>query len=145
MGGIWERMVRSIKVALRSCLGNAVVTRRELRTTIVAIEGQLNSRPLTQLSSDPCDLSPITPAHLLYGRSLNQLPDYLTKDETKDKVAIRWRHRQSLQNHFWRRWRREYVSELQAAHKWHRPTKGPKVGEIVLIGEDAPRSTWLLG
>lgn len=144
MGGIWERMVRSVKVALRSCLGQALVTKDELVSTIIAIEGQLNSRPLTQLSSDPTDLSPITPAHLLLGRSLNQLPDNLTKDNLSDKVAVRWRHRAALQDHFWKRWRKEYVAELHAAQKWHKVGKEPKIGEIVLVAEDSPRSQWSL-
>ncbi len=146
MGGIWERMVRSVKVSLRSCLGRALVTRDDLVETIISIESQLNSRPLTSLSSDPSDLSPMTPAHLLHGRGLNQLPDYLTRDDIKDKVSVKWRHRQVLLSHFWNRWKKEYLLELQAAQKWHLPQKAPRIGEIVLIGEDnVPRSQWRLG
>jgi hypothetical protein len=146
MGGIWERMVRSVKTALRSCLGQALVTRDELQLTIAGIEAQLNSRPLTHISSDPDDFMPITPAHLLYGRGLNQLPDFITRDDAKDKVAVRWRLRSTLLDHFWRRWRKEYLTELQASQKWHTPQKGPRLGEIVLVGEDnVPRSQWVLG
>ena len=119
-GGIWERMIRSMKTALRATLCRAFVSLDTLRATVIAVEGQLNSRPLTALSSDPNDLAPITPAHLLFGRALNQLPDHVTSDDTRDKIAIRWKHRQALQTHFWNRWRKEYLSSLMSAQKWHK-------------------------
>ena len=144
-GGIWERMVRSVKTSLRACIGQALVTKDELQLFLAGVESQINSRPLTALSNDPTDMAPLTPAHLLLGRGLLAVPDYITKDDTRDKVAIRWKHRCTLLQHFWRRWRKEYLVSLQAAQKWHEAKRAPKIGEIVLIGEDTPRSQWVLG
>ncbi|XP_043466815.1 uncharacterized protein LOC122501430 [Leptopilina heterotoma] len=67
-GGIWEAGVKSTKYHLKRVAGNQVLTFEEFYTLIVQIEGLLNSRPLTPLSSDPHDYSPLTPAHLLLGR-----------------------------------------------------------------------------
>ncbi|KRZ70875.1 hypothetical protein T10_10710 [Trichinella papuae] len=53
-GGYWERLVRSVKNALR--------------------KAQINDRPLTLLSDDPHDCAPLTPAHFLIGRELASLP-----------------------------------------------------------------------
>lgn len=72
-GGWWERFCRAVKEPLRKVLGKALLTFSELNTLLVKIEGVINSRPLTAVSDDNRDPSPITPAHLAIGRSLNQL------------------------------------------------------------------------
>ncbi|XP_078371406.1 uncharacterized protein LOC144655058 [Oculina patagonica] len=74
-GGWWERFCRAVKEPLRKVLGRALLTFTELNTLLIKIEGVINSRPLTAVSDDHRDPSPITPAHLAIGRSLNQLPD----------------------------------------------------------------------
>ena len=60
---------------MRKVLGKALLTFTELNALLVKIEGLINSRPLTAVSDDHRDPSPITPAHLTIGIPLNQLPD----------------------------------------------------------------------
>lgn len=48
---------------------------RRILYLLVEIEGILNSRPLTALSSDQNDLQPLTPAHFLIGDSLQKIPE----------------------------------------------------------------------
>ena len=74
-GGFYERLVQSVKVPLRKILKNTRLSHIELATVLTDIEGQLNSRPLCKLSDDVQNLLPLTPAHLLLGRSLQQLPE----------------------------------------------------------------------
>ena len=66
-GGFFERMVGKVKRCLRKVLGNAKLTYDELLTTLVEIEGTLNSRPLTY-AYDEVGVEVLTPSHLIFGR-----------------------------------------------------------------------------
>ena len=132
-------MVRSVKTALKSTLGNRRATLEEFRTVLLNAEACVNSRPLTLVSDDAGDPLPITPAHLNIGRGLMQIPDFLSKDLWKTKVALQWKSRQRLHSEFWGRWRKEYLTALQPSQKWTRPGHEPQVGEIVLL-DDEPRA-----
>uniref|UniRef100_A0A182ND84 Integrase catalytic domain-containing protein n=1 Tax=Anopheles dirus TaxID=7168 RepID=A0A182ND84_9DIPT len=64
-GGLWEAAVKVAKKHLVKQLGSAMLSYEDMATALTRIEGCMNSRPLTPLSNDPNDLSPLTPAHLL--------------------------------------------------------------------------------
>ena len=62
----------------------------------------------------------------------------------------RARHLNTVLNHFWRRWRKEYLLELREAHRQRQAgaaTATPvKLGDIVLIhDQDHPRGFWKVG
>ncbi|XP_070567292.1 uncharacterized protein [Ptychodera flava] len=81
-GGFWERLIGLTKTALKKVLGRSFVSVDELQTVLAEIEATLNDRPLTYLSNDPNDLSPLTPSHLLHGRLITTLPYYsIDEDE----------------------------------------------------------------
>ena len=69
MGGVWERLVRSVKRCLTVVLGSQVLTDEVLNTAFTEVEFIVNSRPLTHVSTDPTDLEAITPNHFLLGRA----------------------------------------------------------------------------
>ncbi|XP_077992826.1 uncharacterized protein LOC144446859 [Glandiceps talaboti] len=77
-GGLFESLIKSVKIALKAILGNARVTDEELHTAIVEVEGLMNSRPLTYCSNDPTDEPVLTPNHFLghwpLGRILETYP-----------------------------------------------------------------------
>ncbi|GBP93309.1 hypothetical protein EVAR_66542_1 [Eumeta japonica] len=73
-GGIWEAGIKSAKFHLKRIDGNFSLTFEELATLFTQIEAILNSRPSSPLSSEPTDLSPLTPGHFLLGRSLISVP-----------------------------------------------------------------------
>lgn len=62
-GGLFERMVQSTKRCIRKYVGKAKLTQEELLTLTVEVEGVLNSRPLTHITTFE-DGNPLTPSHL---------------------------------------------------------------------------------
>ena len=117
MGGIWERMIRSIRKILAVLLNqNCTLTDDILETLFCQVESILNSRPLTKVSDDVSDLAALTPNHLLLLREGATLP--LGKFTSGDMYRRRWRYVQYLADPFWRKWTKEYLAELQRRNKW---------------------------
>ncbi|XP_077258485.1 uncharacterized protein LOC143895318 [Temnothorax americanus] len=145
-GGLWEAAVKSAKYHLQRIAGDSHLTFEELQMTLCEIEAILNSRPLTPLSSDPNDLSYITPGHFLIGDVLNGFPCRDLTDINENRL-VRWQRIEQLRQHFWSRWSREYLNQLQQRHKWA-TSKGEqlKVGQMVLIIQPGvPPLQWILG
>ncbi|XP_026464924.1 uncharacterized protein LOC113367541 [Ctenocephalides felis] len=145
-GGIWEAGIKSCKAHLKRVLGNAILTFEDFYTVLTQIEAILNSRPISPLSSDPNDYDPLTPGHFLIGKSLTSTPDPSVL-ETLDNRLSRYQRLQKLVQHFWKRWHKEYVSELQARTKWQvQPSQSAEVGDMVVVREDnLPPLHWRLG
>lgn len=73
MGGIWERVIRSIRRILKALLQEQVVNDEALLTFMVEVERILNDRPLVRQENHPDDLDPLTPNKLLL---LRQSPSF---------------------------------------------------------------------
>ncbi|XP_041982291.1 uncharacterized protein LOC121735510 [Aricia agestis] len=144
-GGLWEAGVKSCKYHLRRVLGNAKLTREEFETVLTQIEAVLNSRPLSPLSSDSDDFLPLTPAHFLIGRPLTApaCENLTTIEPTR---LGRYERVEQIRQHFWQRWSKEYVSELQQRTKWKDNNEDITPNILVLIKEDnTPPLNWKLG
>ena len=152
-GGLFERMVRSTKRCLKKIIGRARFNFDELHTAIVEVEAIINSRPLTVMSSDDTE-EPLTPSHLMVGRRLLSLPnnlDYSDPDDedyevTGDVLKKRAKHLDRTLNHFWRRWRKDYLVELRESHRTQGAgsmSTSAKPGDVVVVyDEDAHRGFW---
>ncbi|GFU30813.1 integrase catalytic domain-containing protein [Trichonephila clavipes] len=79
-GGFWERLVRTVKELLRRTLGKAIFTYEELLTILCECEKFVNSRPLTYLSEDTQDLTPITPVRFLFEIPTADIKDLDVRD-----------------------------------------------------------------
>ncbi|PIK37642.1 hypothetical protein BSL78_25513 [Apostichopus japonicus] len=145
MGGIWERMIRSVRRILVNLLSQKTVTDEALLTLMTEVEAILNGRPLTPLSMDPKDEEPLTPNHLLLLRSNpNTSPGLFVKEDGYNHR--RWRQVQYLSDQFWKRWVREYLPLLQTRQRWSRPKRNFAVDDLVLVADDhSPRGHWPLG
>ncbi|XP_068691199.1 uncharacterized protein [Montipora foliosa] len=145
MGGLWERLVRSCKKALHVVLRNQVLTNEVLLTAFAEVEWLVNSRPLTEVSSDVDDLEALTANHFIIGRGTLNLPPivFIDKEMSSHK---RWRQAQVVATHIWNRWLREYLPRLITRKKLLQPTANVKIGDLVLVYDYAvPRGYWPLG
>ena len=145
MGGSWERLVKSVKTALRSTLRERAPRDEMLQTLFVEAENSVNSRPLTHVPTDPDDPESLTPNHFLIGASSGaQLPGvFIDKDLNLRK---QWRISQRLADHFWKRWMKEYLPTLTRRTKWFRQVKPVQVKDLVFIADgDLPRNQWPRG
>ncbi|GFW96966.1 integrase catalytic domain-containing protein [Trichonephila clavipes] len=151
-GGFYERLIRTVKLALRKTVGRATLFRDELETLLIEIEGGLNSRPLTYIFSEFNEPEPLTPSHMILGRRVNSLPPArlnFDSNLSNRKVLIkRFNYREILHNMFWTKWSKEYICMLKSAH-CVKPTgeiKEFKIDDVVLINDEKfPRHFWKLG
>ena len=144
-GGFWERLVRSVKTALRKSVGGAHLSHAELETVLQEIESCINSRPLTHVDSDLV----LTPAHFLTGRlgyvklNLAPSPSLHVMGEDLEQLHLA---REKCLNVFWTKWTNEYLKGLPHLVSRFKRHGAPKIGSIVLIKEDnVPRFRWPLG
>ena len=138
-------MVQLLKRCLRKLVGRAKLTYEELLTGVTEVELILNSRPLTYISATDLD-EPITPSHLLTGRRLLDLPDYLCQKKGDEdynctySISQRMNHLNNILDHFWNRWRREYLTELRENHRKRNPdVSNIAKGDVVIIHDDTQR------
>ena len=125
-------MVKSTKRCLHKMIGRPHFSLDELITALAEIEPVINSRPLSYISASDIE-EPLTLSHLLVGRIILNLPDHLRHladpnddDFTVDPMLLtrRMKHFNNTLNHFWNRWRTEYLNELREAHS-HSTRKTP--------------------
>ena len=147
MSGVWERLIRSVRRAMRAVIGHphAFLTNEALRTLFAEVVTILNSRPLCPSSEDPNDLEPLTSNHLLLQRrTLAIPPGVFCKEDLHSRKQ--WKRAQFLANCFWSTWIKEYLPILQERQKWIQKRRNLEVNDIVLvIDKNIPRGRWLLG
>ena len=142
-GGTWERMIGTVRRVLETVMGNQGVTDDTLLTMFCEVEAIVNSRPLSVVSSDVNDVSPVTPNMLLnMGSSPNAL---VNPEDAVNYSRCRWKQVQHIADQFWNRWRKEYFLCLQQRQKWLNKSRNVMVGDIVLVvDENTARCHWPL-
>ena len=145
-GGVWERLVRTVKRSIKGIIGEQVLTDPQFHTALCEVESIVNSRPLTSNSDDINDLCALTPNHFLLGRAAAILPpgQVLDADITSRK---RWRQVQYITKHFWDRFQKEYLPKLTDRKKWQIESNHilKKNSLVAVFNKDALKCDWMLG
>ena len=105
-------------------------------------------------SHPPRSATALTPAHLLHGHRIISLPhERIEEQDLEDPtfgsltdINRRAQLQSFLLNQFRSRWRHEYLTSLREYHRTSGTNNGQhiKIGDVVLIHDDAPRITWRL-
>ena len=144
-GGLWESNIKLVKSQLKRTIGEAKLTFEEMYTLLTRIEACINSRPISPLSEDPQDLSPLTPSHFLIG-DLLIAPIEVDVTNIKINRLSRWQYVEQLRQQFWNRWHRDYLNNLPQRSKWKKQSANIKIGDLVLVRNDTlPPLQWPLG
>ena len=154
-GGVFERLVKSVKRCLKKAISGARHTYEELLAVIIEVEMILNCRPLSYVSSEDYE-EPLTPSHLLCGHRIMSLLDNRSSEAEDSDTDVqpqdldrRMRHLSNVMNHFWKRWRKEYLLELRNSHRnvtQHSSNRVVSIGDVVIVHEeDQPRGKWHIG
>ena len=138
-GGFFERLVKSVKIPLRSYLQRKIISYDTFGHRITLIEHAINSRPITAMYDRDTDPRPISPNDFLMHRGL------ALNAEMNEKDSIRESYLKSLKYYrfIWTRWRKEYLRMLQYENR-KRSAREPKVGDVVLLESDGSKMTWPL-
>ena len=145
MGGVWERVIRSVRKVINALLKKQTMDDEGIITLMCEVEAMINARPLTKVSDDPRDINAPTPNHLLLLKSNESFPPGIFKRNDQYNQR-RWRQIQYMPEMFWRRWVKEYLPILQSRQKWHEVRRNVAEGDIVLVVEqNIPRGDWPLG
>ena len=143
MGGAWERLIRSIKIALSVALKDQSPREETLLTTLSEIA--VNSRPLTHIAVDPRDQESLTPNHFLIGASSDEIRfgNYHNQSQYTRK---QWCIAEQFANILWSRWLHEYLPTLIPRKKCTENVSPLEVGDLVLLlDENVARNHWRKG
>ena len=145
-GGFYERLVRSVKTALRKSLGSHLLTRCELETAIHEVELCINSRPLTFVGDGIDSGQPLSPAHFLMERPMAEYPEQSDCFNVNHEVLVsKNEFRNKLMEQFWLMWQHDYLKELPKSGDGS-PKRELSVDSVVLVRESGlPRLQWPLG
>ena len=151
-GGMYERLVRTVKIALKKILGKSLVTYEELQTILCQIESFINSRPLSYINEDDLN-EPLSPNHLIYGKNIFYQQNFEQGVEfldTPEKCSKRLNYIRTLLKHFTNRFSKIYMQELRQNNLYRKGKNNNvklKEGEVVLIQGDkmVPRAEWRTG
>lgn len=145
MGGCWERLVRSVKVALSTIPTENKLDEESFSTMLTEAEHMINSRPLTFVSLESADAEALSPNHflLLSSSGVRQL----VKGSVEEGVNLKnsWNMIQDIISKLWRRWIVEYLPMITRRTKWFHDVRPIKTDELVLIADERIRNNWIRG
>ena len=149
-GGVWERKIGSLRRIIDFCfqqLGNRRLTSDELSTFFHEAAAIINNTPMWEVSGDPNDPFPLTPAMLLTLKDDPNPPPFEEFDES-DLIGYgrrRYRRAQYLSEQFWSLWKSQYIHSLQPRFKWTQQVKSLSKGDVVMMKEKScKRNCWPL-
>ncbi|VDL70785.1 unnamed protein product [Nippostrongylus brasiliensis] len=166
-GGVYERLIGSVKQALYKTLGRHIPTKEELLTLVIEVEAMLNTRPLVHVEAEDLQQQVLRRIDLLQkdfevappldaGNELEDDPDFCMPGEqvkslTKRQLIAAIESAGRITDQFWHLWQTQYLTALREKHQSEVKTKRgarkqPKVGQLVLIVDAMqPRHTWKMG
>jgi hypothetical protein len=146
MNGAWERMIGLARRILESLLCDSKHLTHEVLCTLMAeVVCIINSRPITTVSDDPTLPTILSPNMLLTHKENSDIAPRKDLD-VKDMYRSQWRQVEVLADQFWKRWKSQYLQNLQSRQKWQKERENVKTGKVILLVDDnLSRIQWQVG
>ena len=130
--GVSEALIKSTKRSLLHTIGENILTISELQTVCFEVATLVNGRPIGIVSgSDPRSPLPITPNHLILGRSTPDVAIGPFSNETN--VNRRFKFVQTLVDDWWSHWYKNVLPSLVPSYKWTQKRRNVQIGDVCLI------------
>ena len=145
-GGVYERMVRSVKDGLKVLINSEYNSYEVLATALSEVVNTVNNRPLTFVSVNQDDIRAITPNDIILLKENNTQLDEEIQFDCNPKKA--WKNSHAIADKFWKTWIKSYRPLLLKRSKWPDNRSDPdlKVGDYVyIIDENEIRGRYLKG
>ena len=137
--GCAEAMIKVTKTQLSDMMKNRNFTKGELDTLFSDVQFLVNTRPLMmKAGSDPLSGGPITPLHLMLGRSTIQVP--IMKFDKKASITKRVEFLETIKQEFWDKWFVQVFHHLLPCYKWKTESRNVQEGDIVLMKAESALS-----
>jgi hypothetical protein len=143
--GFYERIIGTMKSALRKSLGRSTLKLDQLITVIKEIQHTINQRPLCAVNDDPDDFGVITPNHFLFPEYEITGEDLKTDKSGSDLVKL-WRSQRTHVENCWSAWFKLYMGQLRSFYYTLPKNKSRiNVGDLVIVMEKwKPKFQWKL-
>ena len=113
-------------------MGEANLTFSEFQLACSEVANIVNMRPLGVLPNADNDvLEPLTPNHLLLGRSGREVP--IADEDQQASLPVRYRYVQRLTEDWWQRWTELVYPTLVPSYRWLQRHRSVKVGDVCLM------------
>ena len=148
--GVCESMVRNIKRALKTAIGDTVLTLEEAVTYMMEAASIVNQRPIGIKPNSKVHPEFLTPNHCILGRATSRIcagpfQDWRLFEEDAVNFDSRFIMVQSMVTNFWKAWIKLYFPTLLIRRKWHTLKRNLRMGDLIMFVEDsAIRGTWQL-
>ncbi|XP_062830229.1 leucine-rich repeat and immunoglobulin-like domain-containing nogo receptor-interacting protein 2 isoform X1 [Anolis carolinensis] len=144
MGCVWERMIDLYRKILDAMFLNCKYLTHDVWVTLMAeVTAIVNSRPLVPITTDSDNPQLLTPASILTQKASEW--QEITYPVPEGSYRALWKQTQTLANQLWRRWKAEYLAQLQSRRKWKDSKPNIQVGDIALLkNKSLPRFKWPL-
>ena len=119
-GGIWERLIRSVRKILNSVAGRQSMDEEVLWTYLTQAERIINDRPLLAVREEMGEPTPIRASDLLQPKSSSFVAINLPLSQL---VERRWRVVNNLTAEFWRKWKADYLEPCKKGRSGSGETK----------------------
>jgi hypothetical protein len=105
----------------------------EMGTLMAEAAQMVNSRPIARSTGDPESGGPITPLHLLLGRSSVEIPQVRFNEALK--LTQRLQFIEGTKKQFWHKWMSQVFGGRMLSHKWRKKEHDVAAGDVVLLAE----------